>query len=164
MPGAEIANLKGAWVGGELHIQDLNGVDIVVIGATTGLRAYPAGTYKVATTATTLTLSDSGKIVTCGIDGTIFTLPALASTTMGINYTIINTASSGNAALIVLGGATTNVFVGCGFSSTAVAYQLTNTKTTAKPGDMVKIASISDNTNTVMWSILGLVGTWVSTT
>ena len=39
MAGAEIANLKGAWKGGNLVIEDLNGVDVAVIGIpTTGLR------------------------------------------------------------------------------------------------------------------------------
>ena len=164
MAGAEVSNLKGVWISGELHFQTLAGVDVVVIGATTGLRAFPAGTYKTATTATTLALTDSGKIVQSSVDGTIFTLPALASTTMGVNYTIINSAAAGQAAIIVLAGATTNVFVGAGFSSTALAYQLTNTKATAKPGDSLSIQSLSDPTNNPIWSILGLTGTWVSTT
>ena len=83
---------------------------------------------------------------------------------MGINYTIVNTASSGTAALIVLAGATTNVFVGCGFSSTALAYQLTDSKATQGEGDQIRIQSLSDPTNNPIWSILGLTGTWVSTT
>jgi hypothetical protein len=165
MPGAEISNIKGAFIGGELHITDYNGVDLMVIGATTGVRTVPAGTVLQVTTAATMTLTYSGRIINSMVDGTIITLPAIASTTLGINYTIVNTASSGNASIIVLAGATTNVFVGCGFSSTSVAYQLTNTKATAKPGDSLRIASICDPVNTAaIWSIMGLTGTWVSTT
>ncbi len=165
MAGAEIANLQGKFVSGELHITDPYGVDVMVIGATTGVRTIPAGTILQVTTAATMTLAYSGQIIESMVDGTIITLPAIASTTLGVNYTIVNKASSANASIIVLAGATTNVFVGCGFSSTSLAYQLTNTKATAKPGDTLKIASICDPVNTAaIWSIMGLTGTWVSTT
>lgn len=160
----ETANLTGKWESGELHIKNLSNVDVMVIGATTGLRAIPTGYVKTVTTATTLTLTDSGKVVKCSVTGTIITLPALASTTMGVNYTIVNTAFAGDASLIVLAGATTNVFVGCGYASTAVSYQQTNAASTSYPGDHIKIASISDPVNNPVWSILGMVGTWVSTT
>jgi hypothetical protein len=165
MAGAEFSNLKGAFVAGELHITDAFGVDVMVIGASTGVRTVPAGTILQVTTAATMTLAYSGRVIESMVDGTIITLPALASTTLGINYTIVNTASSANASIIVLGGATTNVFVGCGFSSTSLAYQLTNTKATAKPGDKLIIASVCDPVNVAaVWSIMGLTGTWVSTT
>ncbi len=164
MPGAEFSNLKGEWSSGELHIKNAENVDVMVIGGTTGLRSLPAGNILSVTTAATLTLAYSGRVVTCSVDATIITLPAIASTTMGVNYTIVNTAPPGTCEIKVLAGATSNVFVGGGWSSTSLSYQLTNSKATASPGDSVKIASLADPVNTVMWSVMGLVGTWVSTT
>lgn len=159
------SGLTGEWISTELVIKgQSNGWYILDFGVTTGLRAMPAGTYKAITTAATLALEDAGEVITCSVDGTIITLPALASSTHGTNYTIINTAPNGSAAIIVKSGATTNTFTGCGFTTTGLSYQITNTKATAVCGDRVVFGSLCDKLNTTCWMITGLIGTWTSTT
>jgi hypothetical protein len=164
MPGAEISAIKGGWKGGKLVIEDYNGLDVMVIGVpSTGVRAIPAGYVTVVTTSVTLSQTYEGRTILANASTTLtFTLPYANSTSTFAKYHIVNGASSGNMAIIVLTAATTDTFVGCGWASTAVPYQLTNTAATAECGDSITL--MSGNSTTSLWHVQGLVGTWVSTT
>jgi hypothetical protein len=161
---ADLSKIHSYWSGGNLHFADTNGVDVMVIGTpTTGVRAIPAGYVTVVTTSATLGVTEVGRTIYCVATTTLtMTLPLATSTCTFAKYNIVNGASSGDMAIIVLAGATTDTFAGCGWSSTAVPYQLTNTAATAQPGDMLSIQA--GNSTTAMWWVMGLVGTWVSTT
>jgi hypothetical protein len=164
MAGAEFSKVTGRFQAGELHILESNtGRDVLVIGATTGLRALPAGKITPLETATTLTYTYSGRIITCSTDATIFTLPA-ATTSFGLRYRVVNLGLPGTVEIKVLTGSATDVFVGGGWSSTAVPIQLTNSKATAEPGDMVDITNTYTVAGSSAWFVQGLVGTWISTT
>lgn len=163
----EFSNLKGEWSSGELHLKDASrNVDVAVVGATTGLRAVPAGYILSVTTSATLTLAYSGRVITCSVDATVLTLPSTNSTYTGVTYTIVNTAPPGTCEIKVLNGITTNTFLGGGWSSTSLPYQLTNSKATQLTGDSLKIISNYNGAtpSDSVWLVQGLVGTWVSTT
>ena len=164
MPGAEIANVRGVWEGGNLHIQDANYVDVAVIGIpTTGVRFMPAGTVEVVTTSATLDGSDIGKILYCLATTTItLTLPSAVSTCCHANYHILNGGSSGSVEIVVLAGVTSDTFIGSGEATTDVVYQLTNTGSTSVTGDAIHL--LANGSTSGNWLITGLTGTWVSTT
>ena len=161
---ADYSKVQSYWSGGNLHFSDGNNVDVMVIGTpTTGVRTIPAGYVTVVTTSKTLALTDIGRVNYVLATSTItLTLPYVGSTCVHAEYKIVNGSSSGDMAIIVLAAATTETFGGCGWSSTAVAYQLTNTAATAEPGDSITLKS-TGSTN-LLWVVTGLVGTWVSTT
>jgi hypothetical protein len=164
MAGAEFSKITGRFKDGELHILNTQtGTDVLTAGATTGLRALPAGKITPLETATTLTYTYSGRIITCSTDGTIFTLPS-AVDSYGLKYTIVNLGLPGTVEIKVLTGVATDYFVGCGWASTDVPIQLTNSKATAVPGDMVEITAAYTVGGSSAWMVHGLVGTWVSTT
>lgn len=160
-----VTNLQGTWVGGELHLKTLSNKDLAVLGATTGFRYMPAGTYLVATTATTVGTEASGKILTCLSTATV-TLPVISGDLHGLNYTVIYNGISGDAAVYILAGQTTNYFMGCGFASGDVVYQIALSTGVCMPGDMVTIKTgINYSTpSDSCWWIQGMVGSWVSTT
>ena len=161
---ADYNKVTSYWSGGNLHFSDLNNVDVLVIGTpTTGVRAIPAGYVTVVTTSKTLALTDIGRINYVLATSTVtLTLPYVGSTCVHASYNIVNGNSSGQTAIIVLAYVTTETFSGCGWASTAVAYQLTNAASTSYAGDSITLKS-TGSTN-LLWLVTGLVGTWVSTT
>ena len=163
MAGAEVSNIKGGWVDGNLVLETLNGIDIVSIGATTGMMAVPAGYRNTATASATLTSALAGQVIVATASTALtFTVPPAGSTNAHCEYTIVSGNSSGSGGIIVLSGITTEVFMGCGWSSSAVPYQLTLAASTSKPGDAIRL--VAGGSTTAIWWVNGLVGTWISTT
>jgi len=192
MAGAEVANIKATWSGGALVITDLDGNAIITINPSTGGVAFAnAGgitvstgilaptistaslvggatissgltldglSVKTVTTATTLTAGDVGRRIACSVDGTFITLPVGASTAIiaGGNYTIYNSAAAAGAQVIVI-TATGGAIVGAGVTTSNL---LSNTKGTAQKGDSVSVV----NTGSTTWYVMGMTGTWASTT
>ena len=181
MAGVELANLKASFVDGALVITDLDGNSILTINPSSGgLALANAGgltistgiigsltvssgltldgvSARTVTGAATLTVADSGRIVNCAVDATIFTLPMASTTTLpGTTLTIRNNASTGGAQIVLITN-TGETIVGGGISTTNL---VANTKATADKGDYV----IVQPTGSSGWRIVSLVGTWASTT
>lgn len=160
MPGAEIGNIVGNWIEGQLHIQDTQGQDLVVFNST-GIGyggqfgGYLAQTTTVAT-ALTITAAHLGKRIQTATDDIVFTLPVASTSKAGYTYTIMNTGSAGAAKIVVVTADIAEYIVGNGAISTDVNCAITNTKATAKYGDYVKLV----NSGAVIWSLKEVVGTW----
>ena len=101
----------------------------------------------------TTLVTDSGKIIYLGTDAKTITLIA---TVAGIEVTIVNCAASAAADIAVDPNAADNFLGGCGMAAGGDGKKLTNTQTTAKRGDYLRL--IADGT--AGWNIVGKRGTW----
>lgn len=163
----ELTNVRSSGVNGALVFTDTIGQKYFVIGATTGL---PFGAYNQSyvtiTAATTLVPSThAGLIVNCTTDAIVVTLPAIATSTNGIQYTIINTASDGGALLELKTGAASDWVIIGGTATATTNLVLANTKTTQKYGDMITVTQGTNTlttTTTNAWITINKVGTWVA--
>ncbi len=188
--GAGFSTLTAEWVDGSLVIYDsshtavvtLNSSGLNWVGGVTISSAILTGNVTISTAITgdltissgpikyngrktnniaanySLTCSDSGCVfyaTTCDI---IITLPGVASTGVALFYTIYVTNTT--AGQVVIKTTTTELVKG-GIVGSTGADILSNTGATHKDGDMV---SLIGNPASTSWSMVGLVGTWASTT
>jgi hypothetical protein len=157
----DINKVFATWHNGALKFKDYLGQDVIVIGPTTGLPfgQYYQQTVKVTTAATMAPSTHGGAIVYCSVDGTVLTLPTAAATTAGVEYTFVNTASDGGAAIAIKTGAAADYIFGySNYVSTSIA--AVNTKTTQRYGDTLRISQ----TPSSGWAIGTMIGTWSITT
>ncbi len=102
---------------------------------------------------TVVDTTDSGKIfeVKDGYD-IVFTLPAI---TIGNTFTFVYTGAEGNGSITL----SPNASDGVSYATSATDDKdMQLTKATARPGDLVTIASLDQ---TVAWQVTNVVGTWV---
>ena len=129
---------------------------------TTGIGS--GGAWSAPTVSTTFTASSCGNTYMIATDALTMKLPAGVA---GCKFTFINTGAAGNNIITIT--TTSSVIQGTIFSaaatttpaqviSTATGSSLNNTKSTAKPGDMVELLSVSSGT----WIITKGTGTWAS--
>ena len=111
------------------------------------------------TTATTLTASSAGCAVLVTASDTIVTLPGAASTGKQLSYTICSTLTT--AGQVVIKTTTTETICGGGIAAAAGIDILSNTAATHVDGDFVSLMNAAVSTS---WSIMGMAGTWASTT
>ena len=99
-----------------------------------------------STAYTVVITTDSGKTFSVDIDGVVFTLPAIAT---GNVFTFVNMADDGNAALTFSPNAADGITYA---GSSTDDKDLINTKSTAKKGDFVTLASLN---GTDAWQVPG---------
>lgn len=130
--------------------------DLVFLDQTNGAFPLPLPTSANMATQTksanyTLTAADSGKITYVDTDAFDLTLPA---TVVGYTYTIINAGLDG-AVLVTISPNVNDKIVGGGLTGSNDG-DLTNTKSSAKRGDYVRL--VADGVNG--WFVQELRGTW----
>jgi len=158
----ELNNVRSAGINGALRFQKAyTGDDIFVIGATTGVPFGPYNQNVVAvTTAVTVAASThAGKLITCGVDGTVISLSDhTSSTSYGAFYTIMNTASDGGALIVIkaAGSGSSAWIVAGGTASATTNTVIANTKATQQYGDYV---CLRFNGSTA-WIVNESAGTW----
>jgi hypothetical protein len=113
------------------------------------------------TASTTFTAGDCGKTLAIGTDSLTMTLPTAQA---GCSFMFINSGAAGNN-ILDIAAASTDAFYGdlYGLGSVTVVTSatgstLSNTKSTAKKGDYVRLHS----TGTAAWIITGNSGTWTT--
>ena len=124
-----------------------------------GRIAYSGQKTRDVTTALTLTASGSGIAALVTASDSIITLPGAGSSGKILSYTIINTLTT--AGQCVIKTTTTETIVGGDVAAAAGVSMLSNTAATHVPGDYVQLINQLASTS---WSILGMTGTWASTT
>jgi hypothetical protein len=118
-----------------------------------GLGSFFVDSNAVPKTAnyTVVITADSGKTFTSSLDGIVYTLPSIA---IGNTVTFVNDAPDGSAALNISPAA----IDGITYAGTAVDDKdLINTKSTAKRGDSVTLASLD---GVVAWQVVASRGIW----
>lgn len=121
---------------------------------------YANAVVSTPTTSVTLTYADCGKTYAVGTDALTFTLPSAAS--VGCGFKFINIGAAGNNLIDIKPNAADNfsgTVMGATFQliSSTTGSTLTNTKSTAQPGDFVQIITMA----TGSWGIVsGSTGTW----
>ena len=160
----ENTNVRSVGINGALRFQDTKAQDLAVIGATTGI---PFGAYYRATrnitAATTLAASTHGGYLTyCTTDAIVVTLPAVAASTAGLSFTIMNTASDGGALLQLKTAAATDWFNGGMGAAATTNLVLANTKATQRLGDSLTVVCGGFNSTALpsAWFVTSVVGTW----
>ena len=104
----------------------------------------------------TLVKGEAGAVITCSTDSVFITLPSAASTGFaGANYTIRNIATTGQNVIVIT--ATGDSIIGGGITTSNV---IRNVSTTHLAGDEIRLVSGASTT----WWLMGMVGTWASTT
>lgn len=123
-----------------------------------GVASY---TYQTVAANTTLTTGDCGKTIGVGTDSLTITLPTAFA---GCSFTFVNIGAAGNNILDIAAGSA-DAFYGTLIGSSlptivtsGTGSTLSNTKSTAKKGDYVKIVSPASAT----WVITGNTGTWTT--
>lgn len=161
----ENINVNSEGINGVLRFRNQRKEDLFQIGATGTSNGMPFGPYYLNTKNVTAAASfnpstHGGYVVYATTDDLVFTLPTLSvstagATTAGYEFTLMNTASSGGAKLVLRTNATTDYMSGYGSAATTNC-ALTNTKLTQTYGDMVTVrAGISP-----VWLVTKVVGTW----
>lgn len=162
----ELTNVRSFGDKGALKFVTTRGEDIFVIGATTGIPFGPTNQYTVNITAaaTLVPSTHAGAIVYCTTDNVVVTLPAVAASTQGLMFTIMNTASDGAALLeLKTGGAGDYVVIG-GTVTATTNLVIANTKATQQYGDSLTViqgAWVAGGT-TNCWITTNYTGTWVA--
>ena len=134
---------KKVYIGGSLTIADK---------FTYAGQLYHAGMdLETKTVNYSLDSDDCGKIMQSATDGFVFTLP---STTIGWNYTIVNTAVAG-AAKISVSPAIGDKISGIDFTAQDNK-DIINTKDTAKQGDRIRLLGDGN----IGWYVVECDGTW----
>ena len=111
------------------------------------------------TTSATLTASSAGCAVLVTASDVIITLPGAASTGKQLSYNIISAmATAGQCVVLTCTGET---ICGGGIAAAAGVNILSNTAATHVKGDYVSLMNAAVSTS---WSIMGMAGTWASTT
>jgi len=110
-----------------------------------GNREHKTANYTVVLT------TDSGKTFTSTLDGIVYTLPSIA---IGETYTFVNMAPDGTAALNISPAALDGITYA---GSSTDNKDLINTKTTAKKGDYVTLASLD---GVIAWQVIASRGVW----
>jgi len=111
------------------------------------------------TTAATLSASSAGCAVLVTASDVIITLPGAASTGKQLSYTIYSSLTT--AGQVVVKTTTTETICGGGIAAAAGVDILSNTAATHVEGDYVSLMNAAVSTS---WSIMGMAGTWASTT
>ena len=192
MPGAEISNITAWWSSGKLIIGDSDKNPIITVNPSSGGVAFAnAGGVTISTgilggatisggaviyggatissgvarygekvinkTANaTLVKGEAGAIITCSTDSVFITLLSAASSGFaGIPYTIRNIATTGQNVIVIT--ATGDSIIGCDISTSNV---LKNVSTSHVANDQITLVSGASTT----WWLMGMVGTWASTT
>jgi len=106
------------------------------------------------TANTTLTVSESGKVVQVSGDNISLTLPA---SVLGYRYKIVSVGADSTSEVIIHCNSGDTI-VGCGLSTTTSNLTLTNTDATHRAGDYVDILGAGSNA----WYIQSLAGTWAT--
>jgi hypothetical protein len=159
---ADIANVNSIWVNGALRfVKAGTNDDLFVIGATTGVpfAAYNRAVKTVTTAVTLAASTDVGKLIACGVDGTVITMTdGVSSTSHGASYTILNTASDGGALIQVkFGGTGSSYWVAmAGNVSATTNLVASNTKATQELGDYITVRF----NNSTSWVVTEYAGTW----
>ena len=111
------------------------------------------------TTSATLTASSAGCAVLVTASDVIITLPGAASTGKQLSYNIISAmATAGQCVVLTCTGET---ICGGGIAAAAGVNILSNTAATHVKDDYVSLMNTAVSTS---WSIMGMAGTWASTT
>lgn len=110
-------------------------------------------THEIKTSAYSLDAQDAGKVIHCGTDAVVFTLP---STVAGLELIVINDAADAGA-LITLNPATLDAIMGPDLAGTPNKDSL-NTKTTHKRYDYTRL--VGDGVDG--WWIADRRGTWAA--
>lgn len=136
-------------------------VDMTIGEAYTYKSREPFRVFTTPTVSATLTHADCGKTYLVGTDALTLTLPTNVA---GCAFEFINIAAAGAAILDVKAPAT-GAFAGTVYGhgapvvvTSTTGSTLSNTKTTAKQGDSVKIVSLASTT----WIISRNTGTWTT--
>lgn len=123
-----------------------------------GRLAYNGQVTLSVTTAATLTATGSGILHLVTASDTVVTLPGAGSSGKALCYTILSSLTT--AGQVVIKTTTTEVIVG-GVGSTGGVSMLSNTAGTHSKGDYVVLINQPASTS---WALVGMVGTWASTT
>ena len=149
MANPEISNIKGTFKTGYLEYQDLSGNVVADI--------FPSNAQiATITTATTLTMKGyMGKDIRVTASDVIVTLPVASTTTLaGGEFTVRNMCAPGGT-IVVITTTGDNIY-GAGISTSNL---VGNTGATHVYGDFITVAA----TGSSSWYIVGLSGTWAST-
>ena len=120
-----------------------------------GITRYGEGIVNKTANAT-LVKGEIGYTITCSTDSVFITLPAAGSTGFaGMNYTIRNIATTAQNVIVITGSS--DSMIGCGITTSNV---IRNVSTSHLAGDEIKLVSGASTT----WWLMGMVGTWASTT
>jgi hypothetical protein len=171
---ADISNLMSWWSSGNLVIGDTQYNSVLTICSSTGGILFGnAGGVTLSTGGIhssnenkvtdivdyTLTNTDSGAVHYVTVSDVILTLPGAASSGKRMFFTVINACTTAGQVVIKTTDTTAEVIWGgnVGSSNRLIA----NTAATHKYGDSVQLVNTAASTT---WSIVGMTGTWGSTT
>lgn len=149
---ANTGDLVGAWAIENTAAGDWGRVIVMDPFSLSNGASNNAVTY---TTNTTLTTTDSGKLIIAGGADIILTLPAGSATT-GLSYTVaVNSTGAGGSVGVLLDVPTGTAMHGNGFTAASGKGAL-NTHATARDGDSIMVRS----NGTDYWIINAPGGTW----
>lgn len=103
----------------------------------------------------TVLITDSGKVIYVDTDAVVLTMTAIATLLSGFEVTVVNAAANGTALIEIDPNSSEVMSGGCGLAAGTGGQKLSNTKTTAKRGDFVKIVGNATGFTTVAQR-----GTW----
>jgi hypothetical protein len=154
----ENTNVRSVGIAGALRFKDTLGQDLFVIGATTGLPFgnYYANVVNITAAATLAASTNAGYITYCTTDAVVVTLPAVSVSTVGLAFTVMNTASDGGSLLQIKSASAADWLNGGMGAAATTNLVLKNTKATQRKGDMIQLVC----SGSTAWFVREVVGTW----